>query len=163
MRNGFDGNRSSAEIWAYEMYFDGAIPLKADIDCVPLSENRFEEYLLLYNECFYPMRRSLDIRPYNWYSDISQIAERADDVFLLIENGRIEGSVACCGNEIDDLIVRHSERGRGYGKKLLLWAMDHIRKSGHREIVLHVAERNQAAVNMYRRAGFVIRKRERVR
>lgn len=40
------------------------------------------------------------------------------------------GSVACYGNEIDDLFVVGAYRHKGYGKQLLIWAMDHIASSG---------------------------------
>lgn len=113
----------------------------------------------IYNECFYDMRKALDIIPYNWYSEYSQMADKSSSIFVLLENHHIIGSVACYGNEIDDLI----DRNRGYGKQLLLWAMNYIRQRSDSEITLHVAEWNKGALRMYERTGFVVRKRERVR
>ena len=68
--------------------------------------------------------------------------------------------MACYGNEIDDLFVSETHLRRGYGRELLLWAMDCIRSRGYDEIVLHVAAWNEGAVRMYRREGFVITKSE---
>ena len=151
------------EIWVYEMCYDRELYEAPDIACEPLTGARFEEYMELYNECFYPMRKALDIKPYRWYSEKSQLAGRAQGIHLLIEDNRILGAVACYGNEIDDLIVRPSERGRGYGRRLLLWAMVHIRSKGNRKIVLRVAEWNHAARDLYKRMGFVDKMRKQVR
>ena len=46
----------------------------------------------------------------------------------------IIGSVACYGNEIDDLIVNAKYQNRGYGKQLLLWGMNHIREISNEPI-----------------------------
>ena len=66
------------------------------------------------------------------------------------------GSVACYGNEIDDLFVVGAYRQKGYGKQLLIWAMDHIASSGYDELILHVAEWNRSAVKLYMNEGFRI-------
>ena len=73
------------------------------------------------------------------------------------------GSVACYGNEIDDLIVKQSEQGKGYGKKLLLWALNHIRESNSDPITLHVAEWNEGALKLYENTGFKVKSKEKVR
>ena len=74
----------------------------------------------------------------------------------LIENNEIIGSVACYGNEIDDLIVNKEYQNKGYGKKLLLWAMNLIRKNNNDPITLHVAKWNKNALKLYTNIGFVI-------
>ena len=151
------------EVWAYEMYWNKhEIPV-SDINCVPFEEEYFEEYKRIYNACFYPMRKALDIEPYNWYSEYSQMADKASKVYLLLENGQILGSVACLGNEIDDLIVRTSEQKKSYGEQLLLWAINHIRQQNDAPITLHVAEWNQGALRLYEKVGFVIRSKEKIR
>ena len=73
------------------------------------------------------------------------------------------GSVACVGNEIDDLFVAKEHRCRGYGRELLLWAMRRIRESSYDTITLHVADRNKNAIALYEKAGFEIVRTERVR
>ena len=74
------------------------------------------------------MRKSLDIQPYNFLNDYKQIVDKVKDIYLLINQGEIIGSIACYGNEIDDLIVNKRLQHRGYGKQLLLWGMQRIRK-----------------------------------
>lgn len=156
-------SKSLPEVWAYEMYWDEqGIPI-SDICCVPFAEEYFEEYKSIYNACFYPMRKALDIEPYNWYLDYSQMADKAANVYLLLADGQIVGSVACLGNEIDDLIVRTSEQKKGYGEQLLLWAINHIRQKNDALITLHVAEWNQGALRLYEKVGFMIRSKEKIR
>lgn len=60
-------------------------------------------------------------------------------------------------------LVERSFQGQGLGKKLLLWGMNYIKTQGYKEIILHVAEWNQKAVNLYFKNGFRITKKERVR
>lgn len=64
---------------------------------------------------------------------------------------------------MNDLFVNKSFQRQGLGQKLLLWGMNHIKGQGYHEIVLHVAEWNQDAVNLYLKTGFKISKREQVR
>ncbi len=117
----------------------------------------------LYNDCFYEMRKTLEVEPINFYSDYSQIKDKINDIFLYLQNGIIVGAVSCYGNELDDLIVAKSFQGQGLGQKLLLWGMNHIKKQGYEEIILHVAEWNQNAVKLYLKNGFRIKKRGKVR
>ena len=151
------------EIIAYEMLFDRTLEYQKDIICVPFQEQYWDEYMSIYNDCFYEMRKTLEVEPINFYSDYSQIKDKINDIFLYLQNGAIEGAVSCYGNEIDDLIVKKSFQGQGLGQKLLLWGMNHIKERGYKEIILHVAEWNQNAVKLYLKNGFKIKKREKVR
>lgn len=151
------------EIIAYEMIYDKALEYQSAIVCVPFQEKHWNEYMKIYNECFYEMRKALEVEPTNFYHDYSQIKDKINDIFLYMQNAAIIGAVSCYGNELDDLIVEKSFQGQGIGQKLLLWGMNHIKEKGHEEIILHVAEWNQNAVKLYLNNGFRIRKKERVR
>ena len=151
------------EVWVYEMYMEKTAVEQPYIACIPFSGEYKEEYMSVYNACFRPMREALDIRPYDWYTDGSRLEGKTDSIFLLVENDHIIGSVACYGNEIDDLIVKASEQKKGYGKQLLLWAMQHIWERNDEPITLHVAAWNQGALRLYKRTGFQVKKKERVR
>lgn len=109
------------------------------------------------------MRKSLDIKPYNFLSDYKQISEKSKDIFLLVGEEEIIGSVACYGNEIDDLIVNKKFQNKGYGKQLLLWGMNYIRQISNGPILLHVAKWNEKALMLYKKVGFDITNIERVR
>ena len=151
------------EIIAYEMVFDKTLKYQNGIICVPFQEKYWDEYMKIYNECFYKMRKELEVEPINFYYCYSQIKDKINDIFLYLQNGVIAGAVSCYGNEIDDLIVEKSFQRQGIGQKLLLWGMNHIKEQGYEEIILHVAEWNQNAVKLYLETGFTIQKKEKVR
>jgi len=152
------------KIIVYEMKYEKeAADFNDRLSCVPFEKVYFEEYMQVYNECFYAMRKALEIEPYNFLNSYDQIANKTKDIYLLVENDEIVGSVACYGNEIDDLIVNKKFQGKGYGKQLLLWAMQRIREKNNAPITLHVAEWNQKAVSLYQKIGFEISNIERVR
>lgn len=133
-----------------------------EISCAPFDRQYLEQYKSEYNAAFRPMREALDIRPYDWYHDCSKILDKASDIYILTAENDLIGSVACYGNEIDDLFVNDKYRHKGYGRQLLIWAMDHIASSGYDEMIIHVAEWNQSAVQMYKSEGFEIVKTEEI-
>ena len=143
-------------IIAYEMVYSKAHIERPQIECLPFREGCFQEYMQIYNACFYEMRKALDIKPYNYLSDYGQIREKREGIFLFMKANKIVGSVACLGNEIDDLIVDKQYQGRGLGKQLLVWGMNHIRSHKGGIITLHVAAWNQKAVKLYQDVGFEI-------
>ena len=126
------------------------------ISCILFDKQYLEQYKIGYNAAFRPMREALNIKPYDWYHDSNKILDKSSDIYLLVEDEVLIGSVACYGNEIDDLFVIDGYRHNGYGKQLLIWAMDHIASSGCDELILHVAEWNRSAVQMYKNEGFGI-------
>ena len=145
----------------YEMRYTGDDVTESKIRCIPLDSSMFQVYVKLYNAGFYEMRKALGIAPNNVLGDQREIPGKGKGIHLLLNGeGDIIGSVACRGNEIDDLFVSQKYRGRGYGKALLLWAMNHIRLHSREAITLHVAEWNRAAVKLYISAGFEIAKTE---
>ena len=144
------------EIIVYEMKYTNARVPQSGIVCVPFEEKFFREYRKIYNECFYEMRKALDIQPYHFLNAYEQIADKIQDIYLLTEQGEIIGSVACYGNEIDDLIVNPKFQRKGYGKQLLLWAMRHIRERSNEPITLHVAQWNHGALMLYEKVGFEV-------
>lgn len=145
--------------YVYEMEYAGAMPEKFKIELIPFCDEYYSQYEKIYNECFFDMRKALDIEPYGFYSDISQLDGKKGNIFLLMDGGTIVGSVGCYGSEIDDLIVNKAYQGKGCGKKLLMWAVNYIREYTSEPITLTVAEWNQRAVKLYTRSGFVIKKR----
>lgn len=151
------------DVLAYEMKYNKESVARTDINCIPFTEYYFQEYMKIYNECFYEMRKALDIVPYNFLSNFEQIAGRVKDIYLLVCDESIIGSVACYGNEIDDLIVNPKYQKKGYGKQLLLWGMRYIRQKSNGPITLHVAEWNECALMLYRKMGFEITSIERIR
>ena len=151
------------EIIAYEMSFREEIEYSDATYCIPFQPKYWNEYMQKYNACFCEMRKDLEIEPVNFYSDYSQMIDKADSTYLYLKNEVIAGAVSCCGNEVDGLFVDKAFQRQGLGRKLLLWGINHIRKQGCHEVILHVAEWNQHAVKLYLETGFTIQKREKVR
>ena len=102
------------------------------------------------------MREALDVKPYNFLSDYKQIENNTSNIFMLMDKNEIIGSVACYGNEVDDLIVNKKYQHNGYGKQLLLWAMKYIRQNNNEPITLHVAKWNENALSLYNKVGFQV-------
>lgn len=142
------------EIIAYEMKYVKDNIEKSNIMCIPFEKKYFQQYMEIYNACFYEMRKSLDIKPYNFLNNYEQISEKGKDIFLIVSEKEIIGSVACYGSEIDDLIVNKKFQNKGYGKQLLLWGMNYIRQSSNQPILLHVAQWNEKALRLYCKVGF---------
>ena len=145
--------------FVYEMEYTGAVLERSEIELIPFHDRYYSQYERTYNECFFDMRKSLEIEPYCFLSDIQQIKDKKENIFLLMYGETVMGSVDCYGTEIDNLIVDKKYQGRGYGRQLLLWAIEYIRKYTDEPITLHVAEWNQRAVKLYTQIGFVIKKR----
>ena len=151
------------EIIAYEMLFRGEIEYSDEVFCTPFQKRYWDEYMQKYNASFREMRKDLEVEPINFYSDYSQMIDKADSTYLHLENEIIAGAVSCYGNEVDGLFVDKAFQRQGLGRKLLLWGINHIKKQGYQEVILHVAEWNQHAVKLYLETGFTIQKREKVR
>ncbi len=146
----------------YEMRYGCKDIPENEIECIPFDERYLGQYKALYNASFRPMRKALDIRPYDWYADDRAILSKADEINLLTEGDELIGSVSCIGSEIDDLFVNESCRHKGYGRKILIWAMNKIASKGFDEAVIHVAEWNEGAVRLYLAEGFEITKKEQI-
>lgn len=151
------------EILAYEMQYKGNGILFTDVKLIPFQKKYYSEYESIYNECFYDMRKALEVEPYNFYSDFGQVEDKMKDIFLFLQDEIIVGSVACYGNEIDDLVVNKKYQNNGVGQKLLFWAINHIRMYSERPIIIHVAKWNEKALSIYQRNGFIITKTEKIR
>lgn len=149
------------EIIAYTMSFRGVPERSGPLTMVPFEKKYWNDYMRIYNECFYEMRKELEVAPVNFYSEYSQMKEKG--TFLCLEKGILAGAVSCRGNEIDDLFVNKEFQRQGLGRKLLLWGMHYIGGQGYEEIILHAAQWNQAAVRLYLETGFEIVKKEKVR
>ena len=151
------------EIIAYEMQFSSKTVQESDINLESFSDDFYSEYEKIYNECFFDMRKSLNVEPYNFYSAIEQLDNKKQNIYVLWEGNTLIGSVACYGNEIDDLIVNKAYQNKGIGRKLLLWAIEHIRSNNDEPIILHVAKWNEKALKLYLDNGFEISKIEKIR
>lgn len=126
---------------------------KTSIKMVPYSAEYREQYTIRYNESFHEMREALHIEPYDFIRDDSFFETGMDVVYLLLEGDELIGGVALKNDEIDDLFVAPKYQGHGYGKQILLWALEHI---DTKHVILHVSAWNEKARSMYENTGFEI-------
>ena len=140
---------------AYEMTYMHPVSERSSVEMTLFSPEHQEKYKEIYNDCFREMREALDIKPYDFIRDDSFFETGMDQVYLLLKGDEIIVSVALKRDEIDDLIVNRKFQGQGYGKQILLWALEHMHSG---KVILHVAEWNQKAVRLYKKMGFEITK-----
>ena len=138
---------------AFTMEYKYPVDERSSVELIPYSKEYQDKYKRIYNECYHEMREQLNIEPYDFIQDDTFFSTGMDAVYLLLENDEIIGSVAIKGEEIDDLIVNPKFQGKGYGKQMLLWALEHVDTE---RVILHVAEWNKRAVNLYTKNGFEI-------
>lgn len=149
------------DIIAHTMkYLGGKVETKVNL--ISYKDSYFEEYKFIYEECFREMRTALELKPIDCCDAREQLNDNKNKIFLLVEEDKIIGSVFINDNEIDDLIVSKKYQGKGYGKKILLWAIKYMQEQQSETILLHVADWNKKAIKLYEDCGFKIIKTEKV-
>lgn len=146
--------------FVHTMEYNGE-PVTEELEINIFNADDYDEYKLIYEDCFHNMRRLLGLA-HECCKSLEELLENSTNIFLLKESGKIIGSVAVYGNEIDDLFVAKEYRHKRYGLKLLRYAVSHLQKHDAAGIILHVADINKAALNMYLRNGFVITSTEEI-
>jgi len=149
------------EIIAHEMKYEGE-NVTSNIDVINYSDEYFEEYRNVYEECFYEMRTALELYPINGCDTREQLADKKSDIFLLLKNSELIGSVAIYKKEIDDLVVAKKYQSQGYGKQLLFFAINYMQRNRIEPITLLVTDWNKNALNLYSNNGFKCIKTEKI-
>ena len=133
---------------------------EASLDMRNYQDSDYEEYRTMYNGCFRAMRMALELQPAECCAGREELERRRSEIWILEISGTLAGSVAVYGNEIDDLVVKEEFQGQGLGGALLQWALVLLEKEGCGPAVLHVADWNRRAMELYRKQGFCIIKTE---
>ena len=108
------------------------------------------------------MRIALQRFPIECCGSREELERKKEEIYILEIDGKIIGSVAIYGNEIDDLVVEKSFQGMGYGTALLRFAVSSLQSNHTSPIILHVADWNQSALKIYLKNGFSIVKTEEI-
>lgn len=149
------------KIIAHTMEYRGG-NVSSDLLVRNYADGDYEEYKRVYEACFSEMRTALELFPVNCCDGREELLKKAEDIFVLEDSGKLAGSVAIYGNEIDDLVVAKEFQGRGFGTALLRFAVARMQHAGIEPIQLHVADWNRNAVALYLKNGFQIVKTETV-
>ena len=128
----------------------------SDLVLINYEDRFYEKYSELCNKSFYEMRVCLNRKPYNCAPKREKVLNDKDNIFLLVNEQDIIGSVSIYDNEIDDLMVNEKYKRMGYGEKLLDFGIFMLQKRKIKNIILWVAKWNQKALNLYLKEGFVI-------
>ncbi len=144
---------------AHTMEYQGG-PAASSLRLRNYLPSDYGEYKKIYNECFRDMRTALQRFPVDCCGSEEELEHKKDKIYILEVDGKLIGSVAIYGNEIDDLIVEKSSQRMGYGRGLLQFAVSLLQSKNISPVILHVADWNQGAVKMYLESGFAIVKTE---
>ena len=138
---------------AHKMEYVNPVSERSTVSLVPYESKYQGQYKRIYNACYHGMREALGIKPYDFIQSDSFFDQGMEDVYVLIDSGELIGSVKLKDSEIDDLIVNPLYQSNGFGKQILLWALENIKSD---KIILNVADWNQNAIRLYEKTGFVI-------
>ena len=149
-------------IIAHTMQYTGGEMPSPSIALRRYLDTDYPIYREVYNDCFADMRRALGLHPVNCCDGRGILAEKSENIFIFEVDNKLAGSVAIYGNEIDDLIVARQYQRKGYGQGLLRFAVARMQRGGIFPIMLHVADWNRGAIELYTKNGFCIIKTETV-
>lgn len=88
-----------------------------------------------------------------WKSNAQMVEDQLSqaEVYIYEDAGTIEGFIGLQDDYIAGIFVKKEYRGNGIGKALL----DYV-KEMHKELTLHVYQKNCRAAALYRREGFSV-------
>ncbi len=124
----------------------------------------FEAYHRAMGDAFETMRREIDVRPYNIFESgdhermevlQKQMEDMAENTYMFFHGDAWVGSAMITGNEIDEVFVVPSEKGRGYGRRILQDCVNQIIERGYGDVFLKVVDWNKQAIEMYKQSGFM--------
>ncbi|WP_409229064.1 GNAT family N-acetyltransferase [Gudongella sp. SC589] len=123
----------------------------------------FDAYHRAMGDAFETMRKEIDVRPHNIFENRSpermeilqkQMENLVENTYLFFQDGTWVGSAMIKGNEIDEVFVVPSQKGRGYGRKILNDCVNRVLEKGNGEVFLKVVDWNKTAMDLYKQSGF---------
>jgi GNAT superfamily N-acetyltransferase len=140
----------------YEMQYQGGL-LDSDLSVITFDQEFYEKYKSLINSCYYEMRKELNIQPYGAFcAGLEELIEQKENIFLLMDGDEIIGTVSCGNNEISKVAVNLKYQRRGYGRRIIEFAIHYIQEQGNLPIKLTVTKWNKNAMALYESLGFEI-------
>ncbi len=143
----------------YNMEYRGDVFERSGIECIPYDGKYFREYQRIMNAGYRELRKAIGIEPCDCMEGLEELQEEEIPcVFLLVRDEELIGSVGIYDNELDNLVVAEQYQNQGFGRKLVLWGMEQIRKKNGEPITLSVVGWNRKAKGLYEKLGFVLSK-----
>jgi len=133
----------------YEMEYIGD-RVESDLSLVSFEEKYYEQYANLMDDCFYDMRKALNIRPYEKHSySLDEPTELKENTFLHFEDGEIVGAVTCSETDIRNVAVSPKHQQKGYGRKDTEFAINYMQNRDDTIIKLTATRWNKNAIALY--------------
>lgn len=149
------------ERWYVELdlHYYGSEQPKSDLKFVPYEDKYFEQYAEGLRTSFYELRKTNDFQPYLCCElneeKRKEFLDNKDNLFLLLDNEKLIASIIVNNNGLlDDLFVLQSYQCKGYGKKIVQFAINKAIKNGSNCISLVAIDWNTRALNLYQSLGF---------
>lgn len=140
------------EVIVHKMkYYGGKV--NSDIDVINYSNEYYNDYRRISCDCFRDLSIATNLNPDSFYTQ-EEMNEKRHNVFIMFIDQEMVGSVETHENIIDHLFVNPKYQNKGYGKKLLFFAINHLQETGTDEIILFVADLNKEAIQLYLNNGF---------
>lgn len=160
-------NEIGFEYWysVYRLSYIGAKFDESELCAVKYEDKYYEDKMRLECEAFTPLRRENDIKPYNWYEGSSKediernrewTLEQKDYIDLFFESDEIVGASMVKAAEVDLLFVNPKYQGKGYGRKILEFAVNRGLEQNASGVNLNALASNDSALRLYRSTGFKI-------
>lgn len=143
-----------SKVVVHEMHYYGD-EVNSDIELVNYREKDYEDYKKICCDCFRSLSLATGLDPDEFYTK-EEMNKKKDNVFLMFINEEMIGAVEIYDNTIDHLFVNEKYQNKGYGTKLLNFAISYLQKLGQKELRLLVADLNENAVSLYLKNGFKI-------
>ncbi|MGF2616009.1 GNAT family N-acetyltransferase [Rossellomorea vietnamensis] len=122
------------------------------------EERLFQQFFNMVQECYYPLHKEIDLKPYLASSESVRAYQLRDpkNVYVAMDGEEIMASVTIGKGEVDNLMVSPRFQKRGLGRDALHFAMNRLLNSGYEEIRICYMENNKAAERLYYSAGFIM-------
>lgn len=142
----------------YEMEYKGGA-VQSDLTLIPFEKRYYEQYKKLIDDCFFEMRKALNIQPYGKHSNsLDELTKLSETTFLLLNGNEVICAFSRFGNEIGNVAVSLKYQRQGYGRKLMQFALSFMQKHGISPIKLTVTKWNKNAIALYESLGFEVTK-----
>ena len=121
------------------------------------------DWTRLINEGFYPMRRAVDVKPYQIFADGAsqdpatrqRLLNFGNDDHLLFHDGeQLVGMAELVDNEIDTITVASHLRHQGYGLRIMAFCINRLLARGINPVTLHVVSWSTEARRLYESMGW---------
>jgi ribosomal protein S18 acetylase RimI-like enzyme len=155
------------EYWfsVYRFSYKGSKFEEPNISPVKYEDKYHEDKFRLESEAFAVLREQNDIKPFNCYLSYSKEAlennrtrtlKNKEYIYLFFENDEILGASMVKDAEVELLFVNIKYQGKGYGKKILQFAVNKGLEQNGVEVNLTALANNETALELYKNTGFKV-------